>query len=1242
MVTISATGADTYSWNYGTPQVDGSAINDNPTVNTTYVVTGTSLDGCQSTAETTVTVHDMPTIVASADVSICEGMTNYTHGNPAALLQDILARDYFDSQGDLQAIVTKGDNFCKIEELDAVATELESKDWGYWLHILEDPSGQDYLYIGIKNPDFPDVMGPVDAEHMAFIEESKTLTEQGVYRNPFGTRDEEILNGILFDISAQIVSYSHAESNPTARNLQEGCYMVPEESVFISPAGVALKLFGGDLACANPVYRNGGTLLPNGCLGAVFRNDEFVLQYNRHLALVKGNQFLGYALVNEKSEAYSDPVNEYFFYKVQPENVVPITQYLETNIIYYEPDPVLAQLLFKPCRISNNDGSGTLLTSLGDISECFRLKNSASEYDGRFPTSGATLEERIASTMELRNTSFPDDRQQLLTDLANSSGSHFINLSNATFELGYFNDFLQDKLALLHEETGKSFKIVISEKPYPLEQAQLEALAGDVHTGVNPGTNTATLFVHLHKDISVDRSNIRAESYTIHLPQFHFVNNDGIVEQLPPAGLPTLQQQLMQYYAGIRKPYFVVVYKDLPGDNREVSVYDYRDQSEWQLGQVAIYDFLIYRYKQQAPLLTGLIDGQPIYDKTSYQLLDEAIANIDDPSMFHPVERVTNLKERCVQDQAEFYGDDTQRPAFITYFATYVDQTCLYEEYDVVTSVIYPIIDVTSFIPILGAIPDFAGMWIALYRGEYMRASAYGGAVALHFTLGGKYIEPALTAGVRGIISKSKSAVIPKASIVADDIAEQIFENIGSATELNSKQLDYIEQKVAASSDGVLEEALSPTGYKAMEAAKNEKGKNYDQAIDKIFGGAFKATDDILELLRSRFREVSGNSTGTFDDLVDRTATMLNGFHPSALPDESISYILASTDDALALLSKARSFDNADLFIIFNNDLEVDLFASWVKVSPIDPARVDTWKYLAETTDENLKLKRLDEAVLGELLTDLPSIKSFLDEGVDRVRAWEFVFQSPIIRKEITNLENMLEIMDTKFFDAAGIANSVLRDGINTSGSKAKMIERLKDASQEGSSVEEFLDAFSTRGKVVDHKLETIVSQMDDAFSGIDYSGTSSDFNAKWDARQIADTKQDKIIASELLGEARVDQLYEAKGWIRIDVDGIPPGKQGKFDRIYQGPDGELHVIEAKGGSIHFGSRVTASGQVAQQGTTEYLNDIILSLKNKLGPDHPLNIRIEDAIEDNKLKYILVSQKTTLKSSFDVKLFPEL
>ena len=67
-VTLSGTGADSYSWNNGI--TNGVAFP--ATTTTTYTVTGTS-NGCSNTAQTTVTVNPLPAVNAGPDKTICPG-----------------------------------------------------------------------------------------------------------------------------------------------------------------------------------------------------------------------------------------------------------------------------------------------------------------------------------------------------------------------------------------------------------------------------------------------------------------------------------------------------------------------------------------------------------------------------------------------------------------------------------------------------------------------------------------------------------------------------------------------------------------------------------------------------------------------------------------------------------------------------------------------------------------------------------------------------------------------------------------------------------------------------------------------------------------------------------------------------------------------------------------------------------------------------------------------------------------
>lgn len=78
-VTLSATGATTYTWNNGVTQ--GVAFN--PTATTTYTVTGTSL-GCVNSSNVIVTVNPLPTVDAGADITICEGGYITLSGNGAS------------------------------------------------------------------------------------------------------------------------------------------------------------------------------------------------------------------------------------------------------------------------------------------------------------------------------------------------------------------------------------------------------------------------------------------------------------------------------------------------------------------------------------------------------------------------------------------------------------------------------------------------------------------------------------------------------------------------------------------------------------------------------------------------------------------------------------------------------------------------------------------------------------------------------------------------------------------------------------------------------------------------------------------------------------------------------------------------------------------------------------------------------------------------------------------------------
>jgi gliding motility-associated-like protein len=77
-VTLTASGAVTYSWSPATAlSSTGTAVTiANPSVTTTYTVTGTDAIGCQNTATVTVTVNSLPVITVNPpSANVCQGTT---------------------------------------------------------------------------------------------------------------------------------------------------------------------------------------------------------------------------------------------------------------------------------------------------------------------------------------------------------------------------------------------------------------------------------------------------------------------------------------------------------------------------------------------------------------------------------------------------------------------------------------------------------------------------------------------------------------------------------------------------------------------------------------------------------------------------------------------------------------------------------------------------------------------------------------------------------------------------------------------------------------------------------------------------------------------------------------------------------------------------------------------------------------------------------------------------------------
>ena len=78
-VTLSGSGANTYTWNNGVTNALAFA----PAATTTYSVTGTDVNGCQNTDQMLVTVNPLPIVNAGTDAVVCAGATVTLFGSGA-------------------------------------------------------------------------------------------------------------------------------------------------------------------------------------------------------------------------------------------------------------------------------------------------------------------------------------------------------------------------------------------------------------------------------------------------------------------------------------------------------------------------------------------------------------------------------------------------------------------------------------------------------------------------------------------------------------------------------------------------------------------------------------------------------------------------------------------------------------------------------------------------------------------------------------------------------------------------------------------------------------------------------------------------------------------------------------------------------------------------------------------------------------------------------------------------------
>jgi hypothetical protein len=77
----------------------------------------------------------------------------------------------------------------------------------------------------------------------------------------------------------------------------------------------------------------------------------------------------------------------------------------------------------------------------------------------------------------------------------------------------------------------------------------------------------------------------------------------------------------------------------------------------------------------------------------------------------------------------------------------------------------------------------------------------------------------------------------------------------------------------------------------------------------------------------------------------------------------------------------------------------------------------------------------------------------------------------------------------------------------------------------------------------------------------------------------------------------------------------------------------KVKVVEAKGGSSDVGSKTVAGGEVAEQGTREYMDQTLKEMEARGGKDAEVAGEIRQALAAEKLEYYKVSQKVDVNGN---------
>ena len=530
-------------------------------------------------------------------------------------------------------------------------------------------------------------------------------------------------------------------------------------------------------------------------------------------------------------------------------------------------------------------------------------------YDGMSSVWGEGFEDKLKATQYLKDAKFTEDRKSLI-DVIDPTILFSSNILISS-DLDYFRKWYEDKLLILKKATGKSFHVIIHAFEYVITNEEKDQIADELFNKVNtPEGPHALLYVNLFKDKVFDASNISKPPVYQYKYQYQLIDPTGVVEQSIGLG-SSLSNSLVEYYRNISKPNYNVVYKILPGGEKSSELFI---DNEWKTGKDAIYSFSVWEYYQLEPMIITDPERKDIQliGLGWNDLMNEARLHIDEPEYFSK-RRIYNLKEQCILQYSDEYGAFANAAQFITYFGRDIDAACLYDDLSVFDVVIYPLIDGASFVPVLGAVPDLAGMVISGARGDVYKFGEYSFGFVLNFALGGKLIELGRLADMRkALFIKSRTQLINLTEVTEEEL--RVF--FSDYTVLSELEINVLASRLTQSMDKA-ELICSEKIYRYLEES-SYNGK-FDEAIEVLFGGS-RYLDEFFDLLKQKYLKAGADEVKagllaqkTHDFFTER------GYDISSLTDE-LAEVLVKAEDGVQVLARLQGW-NEDVFDVFLKDL---------------------------------------------------------------------------------------------------------------------------------------------------------------------------------------------------------------------------------------------------------------------------------------------------------------------------------